>query len=323
MTERKIFPLLLLAATLVATNASADFDFSGPPDKDKKDAPRNQTEEISRAVGGVREALGTTDGRRPQATDDDLSNAGASVYGGAEDGDARTTRNPGELDVDSNISIGLPNIGMPSIGLPSGDRPSGGMPGIPNPISMPGGGGMPTGTPGQPGMPSGRPGGTIGDADRALDKSLEGFDGIIMDEQREARAKQQAAGSSEEEATAGRGPTAMADASSESGAAEAGTDVAMRSDQPAMPSSRARSASSKGSAGARDTAGRTDAEQAGSAGGEDGTDPTAASKIPDDIEPVDNTDIVGRQIREAALAESDPALQAKLWEELRRHQARR
>lgn len=42
-------------------------------------------------------------------------------------------------------------------------------------------------------------------------------------------------------------------------------------------------------------------------------------KLPEDIPPADNDDIIARQIREAALAESDLQKQAKLWNEYRRY----
>ena len=42
-------------------------------------------------------------------------------------------------------------------------------------------------------------------------------------------------------------------------------------------------------------------------------------KLPEDIPPANNDDIVARQIRNAAIAESDPKKQAKLWNEYRRY----
>ena len=42
-------------------------------------------------------------------------------------------------------------------------------------------------------------------------------------------------------------------------------------------------------------------------------------KLPEDIPPADNDDIIAKQIREAALAEPDPQKQAKLWNEYRRY----
>ena len=42
-------------------------------------------------------------------------------------------------------------------------------------------------------------------------------------------------------------------------------------------------------------------------------------KLPEDIPPADNDDIIAKQIREAALAEPDPQKQEKLWNEYRRY----
>lgn len=44
-----------------------------------------------------------------------------------------------------------------------------------------------------------------------------------------------------------------------------------------------------------------------------------AGKLPEDIPPADNDNIIARQIREAASAEPDPEKQAKLWNEYRRY----
>jgi len=46
-----------------------------------------------------------------------------------------------------------------------------------------------------------------------------------------------------------------------------------------------------------------------------------ASLIPDDIPDPQGDDIVAQQLREAAVAETDPALREKLWEEYRRYKA--
>ena len=50
------------------------------------------------------------------------------------------------------------------------------------------------------------------------------------------------------------------------------------------------------------------------------TDAERVAMIPDDI-PMDGSaeDQVARQIREAAMAETDPAIRAALWDEYRKH----
>ena len=44
-----------------------------------------------------------------------------------------------------------------------------------------------------------------------------------------------------------------------------------------------------------------------------------ARRTPDDIEAVIDDDIVAKQLREAALAEEDPELRERLWEEYRKY----
>lgn len=56
-----------------------------------------------------------------------------------------------------------------------------------------------------------------------------------------------------------------------------------------------------------------------SAAAENGVEPLNNGKLPEDIPSADNDDIIARQIREAALAESDTQKQAKLWNEYRRY----
>ena len=51
------------------------------------------------------------------------------------------------------------------------------------------------------------------------------------------------------------------------------------------------------------------------------TAPSQPTNIPDDIPDPQGDDIVAQQLREAAIAESDPELQEKLWEEYKRYKA--
>jgi hypothetical protein len=48
---------------------------------------------------------------------------------------------------------------------------------------------------------------------------------------------------------------------------------------------------------------------------------TQTNPVPEDIPSPQGDDIVAQQLREAAVAETDPVLQAKLWEELKRYRA--
>ena len=47
--------------------------------------------------------------------------------------------------------------------------------------------------------------------------------------------------------------------------------------------------------------------------------PTAQSSVPEDIPDARDDDVVARQLREAAMNETDPELKEKLWEEYRRY----
>lgn len=50
-----------------------------------------------------------------------------------------------------------------------------------------------------------------------------------------------------------------------------------------------------------------------------GTRALANGKIPDDIPPADNDSILEEQIRQAAINETDPSIQTKLWNEYRKY----
>ncbi|MDZ7684902.1 MAG: hypothetical protein U5O39_07720 [Gammaproteobacteria bacterium] len=55
--------------------------------------------------------------------------------------------------------------------------------------------------------------------------------------------------------------------------------------------------------------------------GNDGNEGQQVASVPEDIGPGNNDDIVAQQLREAAMAETDPELREKLWEEYRRYKA--
>jgi len=78
---------------------------------------------------------------------------------------------------------------------------------------------------------------------------------------------------------------------------------------------------------ARESPDKTDAENmgqtkagGGAPGNVPGVDaPADNSKVPDDIPPAANDDIIAQQLRQAATDEPDPATRAKLWNEYRRY----
>jgi hypothetical protein len=78
--------------------------------------------------------------------------------------------------------------------------------------------------------------------------------------------------------------------------------------------------------GATDTGGASTGntgEEGDSSGAAGGSGPGAAGsdRVPADIGDGSDDDIVARQLREAAMAEEDPELREKLWEEYRRYRA--
>ena len=51
------------------------------------------------------------------------------------------------------------------------------------------------------------------------------------------------------------------------------------------------------------------------------TGPTGPVEVPEEFADASDDDVIARQLREAAMAEQDPALREKLWEEYRRYKA--
>ena len=123
-----------------------------------------------------------------------------------------------------------------------------------------------------------------------LDKSVDDFDGVIAEEQREI-------------STVGR------DTEGFGGGGAGGSRVGL---------------GKQGSGGVQGTG-----EGQGTTGNEAGSGATAsvesmsedeiAARTPEDIPDLVSEDIVAKQLREAALAEDDPVLRERLWEEYRNY----
>jgi hypothetical protein len=136
---------------------------------------------------------------------------------------------------------------------------------------------------------------------RELDQALERFDGTLLDERGSIAGQ--------ENADTGGLPVGEG----------AGEDVA-----------------SAGSMGSVSGTGTLETASGGSGDSGDGVAPafpgsqrqgdyrhtTAAGSIPPDIPDGSDDDVVARQIREAAMAETDPELREKLWEEYRKYKAK-
>jgi hypothetical protein len=141
-----------------------------------------------------------------------------------------------------------------------------------------------------------------GDADRAeqlgeeLDKSVGDFDEALGEEQRQV-------------SSVGRNTEGFGDGSSGSGGS-------IGLGEQAAGASSGGSGGSGGAGGAGGTAGSSESQ----AGPLDGmSDEEIQARTPDDIEVNQYEDIVARQLREAALAEDDPELRERLWEEYRKY----
>jgi hypothetical protein len=145
--------------------------------------------------------------------------------------------------------------------------------------------------PSERGLPPGSgtgPAGTGGD--KELDAALEDFDGGILAEREVIRARSN-------EAAGNAGIPAGGTAANLPGGTS-GTSTADSADPTAPP-------------GARGIPSQRSAPPAPVAG--------ASGRIPEDIPDARDDDIIARQLREAAMNETDPELQEKLWEEYRRY----
>ena len=139
-----------------------------------------------------------------------------------------------------------------------------------------------------------------GDSERAeqlgeeLDKSVGDFDEALGEEQRQV-------------SSVGRDTEGFGDGSSGSGGS-----ISLGEQEAG--------ASSGGGAGAGGGAGGAAGSEESQAGPLDGmSDQEIQARTPDDIEVNAFDDIVARQLREAALAEDDPELRERLWEEYRKY----
>lgn len=134
-------------------------------------------------------------------------------------------------------------------------------------------------TGGGDGAPNGDEGVAAGGADEELDSALEDFDGEILAER---EAAQESADANRGATTPGGGQAQGNDGDSQSGGAIAGPVPRSIPQAPAPPR-------------------------------------RGAEAIPEDIPDAKDDDIIARQLREAAMAEDDPELKEKLWEEYRKY----
>ena len=143
-----------------------------------------------------------------------------------------------------------------------------------------------------PGLPPGQGTGQGGQGDAELDKALEEFDGEILAEREVIQTR------SNERAGTGGGAVNLPSSSDGTGQPAGGGDPGSAQQETAsyeptgMPSQNAPQKTPPA---------------------------TAGRSVPDDIPDARDDDIIARQLREAAMNETDPELREKLWEEYRRY----
>lgn len=150
---------------------------------------------------------------------------------------------------------------------------------------MPSGSGGGSQDPGEPGKSAG---------DGELDKALESFDGEIMSEREVIMAR------------------------SNENAGKSGSSIPMPG---SAGSSGGETGGSEGVPGAEQGGSDTPGGPIGMPRASSSPPPPVASAgdIPDDIPDAKDDDIIARQLREAAMNETDPELKEKLWDEYRRY----
>jgi hypothetical protein len=143
----------------------------------------------------------------------------------------------------------------------------------------------------------GEPGGDGGSGgDGALDEALKDFDGEILAEREVIRARAN-------ETAGTTGGTVSLPESGGTSSGQGGGDI------PGMPPSGATGDAREGGGGVPSARGQPPPAGPNVAG----------SGTPDDIPDARDDDIIARQLREAALQETDPELKEKLWDEYRRY----
>ena len=151
--------------------------------------------------------------------------------------------------------------------------------------------------------------------DQELNNSLEAFDKLLLEEARKARTREAEAGA----AHGGGGGSGRAPGKRSAGtrgAAAGGEESASEGGAGESKQAGTEQAAKGGPHGAT-----RDGSPGGPVGGREPGTPgsPSASAPPPDIGDGNDDDIVARQIRKAAEAESDPELRKKLWDEYRKY----
>jgi len=138
--------------------------------------------------------------------------------------------------------------------------------------------------------------------DRKLDRSLEEFDGLLLDEQQRVA---EASGAAHSGSSGSGGSGSRAPGQSGEGA-------------PAAESNPRRESGASASGGSPDApTGKPGEQQSGAAGATSSRESDQRPPIPSDVGDGGDDDVIARQLREAAMSEEDPDLREKLWQEYR------
>jgi hypothetical protein len=129
--------------------------------------------------------------------------------------------------------------------------------------------------------------------EKTLEKSVDDFDGVIAEEQREI-------------STVGRDTDGFGGGATGSGGGRVGLGKQATGGVQGTGQGQGPNASSNAGGGATASVDSMSEEE-------------IASRTPDDIPDLVSEDIVAKQLREAALAEDDPVLRERLWEEYRNY----
>ncbi len=145
--------------------------------------------------------------------------------------------------------------------------------------------------PSEQGLPPGQGTGQGGQGDAELDKALEDFDGEILAEREVIQTR------SNERAGSGGTATSLPSSSDRSGQPAGGGDPG----------------------GAQQETASYEPSGMPSQNAPQRAPPSMGGSVPEDIPDARDDDIIARQLREAAMNETDPELREKLWEEYRRY----
>jgi len=158
--------------------------------------------------------------------------------------------------------------------------------------------------------------------DGSLQSSLAKFDAMLLKEQQEVAARRAEHGAGAGGAGGGGGGEGEGSGGSAGGTGSAAGAATRTSDKGAEKDrgSQAASGSKDRSTGSSKSGGRGGGREVATA--PEGTPPQEqddASRVPADVGDGRGDDVVARQIREAAMAEEDPKIRERLWEEYRRY----